>query len=482
MPFAAARAADDKTISELLGAALTCSLVEQTLATMPVEPLYFRNADLCVAKVPDSAEPRAWFADADCTDSVAYNHVAMQDYCAAAVDPIRLGNALDIDQNSWSLSPGTRIDLGARTLDGVAQPYQQRVVYRQVSTPRGECQLEMRIYKSHPAASEQHSLLALHGGSWSSRSFGYFGLELTVPHYVNQGFVVYAPFYRLLDDEDSTAACNQADFADVVTDAEAALDWVVEHAAQYGSSGNPVVFGQSAGGHLAAALTVNKTELVSAAVLLYPPTDFQDFIQRVQSGAYTNPQGLGILKNVLGTPVAQADLNSPVVVNNSFPQRVTSEAGQWPPMFLIQGMADELVEARQSVRLCDALAGRPLLADDESVATVSELREVRDCSAPLASTASALHLFRDGKHALDVCLDGRFADVCPSGGEASRALVAQSIGEAVAFSEAAARASLTSNEPQVADSGSGSSESFFLVWLLAFLLCRRKQLLTEKCK
>ncbi len=49
-----------------------------------------------------------------------------------------------------------------------------------------------------------------HGGSWSARGFGFFGLEMTIPHDVNDGFVVYVPFYRLLGGSAGSAACNQA--------------------------------------------------------------------------------------------------------------------------------------------------------------------------------------------------------------------------------------------------------------------------------
>jgi len=424
-----------QVVEDLLGTALGCSLAESERASMNIAPLYQVIDGQCMAVTPDG-DSGGWFSDNQCESPVTYTRTNMQDYCLAASNRAQLGNGVGIRADSWTLTPGNQIDFGARSLDGVTQPYMQRLVYRQVETPRGRCDLEMRVYKSHPAATGQRSMMALHGGSWSSRSFGFLGLELTIPHYVEQGFVVYAPFYRLLDDTDSSAACNQADFVDIVDDADVALDWVLDNASRFGSGGTPVVFGQSAGGHLALSLSVNRPTSVSGAVLMYPPTDFSDFLMRVQSGAYTNPQGLSILERVVGVPLNQASPASSLVDENSFPTRIATEGNDWPAMFIVQGSADALVEARQSVRLCDALAGRTLGAVDEEVGQANELRDVIACGTN-SSPASTLHLFQRGDHALDVCVNPNVDELCLSGGAASRALVAQSISNAASFSVAA---------------------------------------------
>ena len=466
-------------ISDLLGNQLLCRLAERDLANMPVEPLFQITDGQCNSVVPEN-DDGAWFGDAQCTVPVTYSRTRMQDYCAAAANRSELGNGLNILSDAWTLNPGNQLDLGARSLDGVKQPYMQRLVYRQVQTARGRCDLEMRVYKSHPNATGQRSMIALHGGSWTSRSFGFLGLELSVPHFVDQGFVVYAPFYRLLDDTDSSAACNQADFSEIVEDGNAALDWVLDNASRYGSSGAPLVFGQSAGAHLALSLSVNSPSLVSGAVLMYPPTDFSDFLLRVQSGAYTNPQGLGVLERVVGSSPESTSLSLPLVLDNSFPARVANEGAAWPPMFIVHGSADELVEARQSVRLCDALAGRELASTSQEVGNAEELRDVIVCGSS-TQPASQLHLLQLGDHALDVCLNPNIPDLCLSGGSASRSLVAQSIGESVSFSVAAHQSrsdavstgSDTNTSTDTGDTGSvstGGGGGGSLAWLSVLVL------------
>jgi acetyl esterase/lipase len=461
-------------VQSFLGNSLACLLLENELADVNIAPLQQINSEgQCVAVVPDE-EAGSWFSDAQCTSPIVYTQTTVPEFCAGAANAGTLGNGVGIRQDAWTLTPGNRLDLGARSLSGVTQPYMQRLVYRRVQTPRGACDLEMRVYKKHPGDTGQKSLVALHGGSWSARSFGFMGLELSVPHFVDQGFVVYAPFYRLLDNEESTAACNQADFSDVVNDAEFALDWVISNAADFGSSGAPIVFGQSAGGHLGLSLVVNRTASVSGAVLMYPPTDFSDFLQRIQSGAYTNEQGLSILEDVLGTgaTAATADPSLPVVVNNSFPQRVASEGLNWPPVFIVQGSADELVEARQSVRLCDALAGRILPGVAEEVGLVSEQREVVTCDATTTPN-STMHLIKLGAHALDVCLNENVSDLCPAGNATSRALISQSIVESVNFASTAFDGHNTQpddseNQPNKPESSrsSGGGIHWFLISLL----------------
>lgn len=452
-------------IKDIFRNELACLLIEPLLAEMPIAAIY-TQVNGCVSVVPNEDSAAEYFSDDKCEVPLAYEPTQLIDHCNVLIDSSLLGEGQGIDTPVWTLPPGTRFDVGARSLDNIAQPYLQRQIYRSVETTGGTCSLEMRVYSSYPEASGQQSLLALHGGSWSARGFGFFGLEMTIPHFVDQGFVVYAPFYRLLGDSEGSAACHDASISEVVDDAQAALQWVEEHAVEYGSSVKPVVFGQSAGAHLATSLAVNNPERVAAAVLFYPPTDFTDFALRAQGGFYSNEQGLGILGRVLGTRVEQADISASPIPENSFPQRIIEGDLSVPAMFMLHGVADDLVEPRQSVRLCDALAGRELGQTSESISDVTSLRELRDCG-----TDSQLQLVREGQHALDVCFaDAIIAtDLCLSGSDASREQVSQAIGDALSFARLQAL-DANSVTPEPTDAPTPSSGGVLHYLFVVFLV------------
>ena len=420
------------SLIDKLESALTCVLVESLLAEMPVEPVYAQDGAVCAEVVPDESE-RNYFTDSSCLTPLDFEVTTLGSHCDLLLDPVDLGEGSGVNEPVWTLSPGSRLDVGARPLDGVIQPYLQRQIYTNIDTPRGVCSLEMRVYANSPVVSNEltrPSLLALHGGSWSVRGFGFFGLELTIPHYVQQGFVVYAPFYRLLDNEEGSAACNQATIMEIEEDASTALAWVADNAADYGSSTTPVVFGQSAGAHLATSLLVNEPEKVAGAVLFYPPTDFTDFTSRVQQGSYTDEQGLGILERVLGVSAEVADISVSPIPENSFPIRIVEQGIEVPPVMMVHGMQDSLVEARQSIRLCDALGGQMHRAYDDKVEGPPGLREIIPCG-----TDSEVQLIKEGQHALDLCIVSVFfpTDLCPSGSEDSRQEVSAAIADATLF-------------------------------------------------
>lgn len=462
----ASRGQTNPALSEVFQNALACALIEPLLANGKPAALYSLEATNCVSVVPNDDPDAGYYLDENCTHSINFSPTPLLQYCESLIDPSLLGEGEGIVSGQWSLSPGTLLDIGARSLDGVSQPYVQRIIYRNIATSRGECQLEMRIYSPQPGVAHQGSLLAFHGGSWSARGFGFFGLELTVPHFVEQGFVVFAPFYRLLGDDEGSDACNNASINEIVDDAEAALDWVRENAEAYGGSVKPVVFGQSAGAHLALSLTVNQSESLIAGVLLYPPTDFTDFVLRVRSGEYANAQGLGILNRILGVSATQADLNASPVPENSFPLRIVESGLSIPPLFIIHGIEDELVEARQSIRLCDALAGRNLLATHAPVPTLNALRETLTCGEH-----SSLQLIKEGRHALDVCLaDIQISnELCPSGSSESRQEVSYAIAEAVEFAHRAINAQV---QATIVSTRSGATVGLFIVGLSAVLILR----------
>lgn len=425
----------DTSLLDAFESVVGCSFAGPQL-TSDLTPVttYAATAGNCeiVTDIADSSETTL-FTDENCSESFAYERTSFPSYCARTMNPESLGNAADLElepSRTWTLSQGTLFDFGALSLDGLNQPYMTRVKYKSVATDGGTCDLEMRIYKQDPNQPDLKSLIAFHGGSWTSRGFGFFGTEMTVPQYTNAGYVVFAPFYRLLDEKEGGAACHNASIEEITEDANDALQWVIDNAESWGGNNYPVVFGQSAGAHLAASLAVNHPEQVSNAVLFYPPTDFTDFAMEVQNGNYVNEQGLDILERVIGGSFETANISASPIVENSFPAIVETNPERYPPMFMLHGLADDLVEARQSIRLCGALSGSA--GDTFDIAALEsavDLRQVLSCD----QRGSEVHLIKEGGHALDVCLVGLLPDACPSGSPASVAVVSASIESSVSW-------------------------------------------------
>lgn len=466
-PHAAAQ-----SLEELAGNFAGCAVIGTARASMPVAPLFRSTGQQCISENPRSSSISTslqWHTDEACANDALFVPTPLTAFCADIAGGTELGAAENIVPQSWTLTPGNRLNIGALSLDNVPQPYMQRVKYASFATARGQCELEMRVYSPYPDSSGLRSLVALHGGSWRFRGLGFFGLEASVAHWVDAGFVVYAPFYRLIDDVDGSTACQNARIQDLTADAETALNWVLANAERYGSQGSPVVLGQSAGAHLAGSLWLNRRDDVSAAVLLYPPTDFTHFIQSVRLGEYTNQDGIDILENVLGTDAASADLSVSPIPENSFPLRVAEQPEGLAPVMLLHGEADELVDASQSIRLCNALAGRSLMTDFS--VPVGDLVSTVSCDAEASNqdVSSELRLFKEGQHALDVCIDNALLgdDACPAGSPASADLIGAALSDATAFAQQAFDAHhspLNGNGGEssgnTGGSSSGSSSSF----------------------
>jgi acetyl esterase/lipase len=291
----------------------------------------------------------------------------------------------------------------------------------------GKCSLEMRIYKKDIAATGLKPLIAIHGGSWKYRGFGFFGLESQISHYTDQGFVVFAPFYRLTGESDGNIECNgKVTWSDITSDIESALDWVEANAASYGASGPVSLMGQSAGAHLAGWLVTHRPGDIDRALLMYPPTDFRDLIDEYNFGNYSNKGGVATLAGFIGEDLDKVDVNSDVVVENSFPAIVSQNPAAYPESFILHGIEDDLVPSRQSVRLCNGYAGN-----------VVGLTAVNDGGNPASGTYkrtyncdgdTQLHLFAEASHMLDVCVPGV---ACLAGSERSQDAIRYSLNEAI---------------------------------------------------
>lgn len=439
----------------ILADAVLCESAAAFLSKPVTLPVYAGSSEQCDVVRDFSVQNTELWADENCTQALNYEPTSIGAYCDVALDPTRLGNAASRPEQlaQWTHSPGSRFDISALSVDGLTQPFVRRFNFKQVETPRGFCELEMRVYSlsADQQAQPQKPLLALHGGSWQHRASGFVGIEAMATHFVNEGFVVFAPFYRLVGETDGNVACNDASLANILDDVNDALNWVQARESDFGVQGKTTVFGQSAGGHLALSLATHRAQEIRRAILFYAPTDFSDFAQQIQTGAYTNPTGLKILEAVTGQAIDTLDLSSTLVVDNSFPALVAAAPEAFPPIFMLHGEMDSLLHFRQSVRLCNALGGSSNynMGEASLMPNLTGFATRTQCS----NNGSQLHLIAEGEHALDLCLA---KGLCLSGSADSADEVAQSMRSMLAWSSA-----------DSVDSGKASGDGLFaggLVW------------------
>ena len=421
------------SVNGIFSDALVCETASAFLSPANPSPLFSLSGDQCVIVDPGSISAGAYWSDQDCTQAIDYQPTSMSEYCGVALDSERFGNAALVNEGSttWTRSPGTRFNIGALSLDQLTQPLMRRYKYKTVQTSQGVCELEMRVYSGSGGNVAAKPLLALHGGSWQHRASGFIGVEATATHFTNNGFTVFAPFYRLIGESDGNVACNNANLADILSDVNDAMDWVNSRVGEFNLTDKATLFGQSAGGHLALSLAVNRPNDIRRAVLLYTPSDFADFATQIKTGTYTNPSGFKILETVTGSTVEALDTQSALVTENSFPARIAPAPSDYPPMFILHGEMDSLLPFRQSVRLCNALSG----SLDPDIGPASLMPNITDlASTTLCNTnGSTLHLIAEGEHALDLCIA---PGLCLSGSTESADRVAQSMRAMLAWSSA----------------------------------------------
>jgi acetyl esterase/lipase len=187
--------------------------------------------------------------------------------------------------------------------------------------PTGDVHLDLYL----PAQPPPHPLVIwFHGGGWKygDKGYDFFARDLT-----RYGFAIASVQYRL---------SGAAKYPAQIEDCEAALDWLERHHLEYGLDTHHLYLsGDSAGGHLAALLGVERGRpQIKAVCVMYPATDLAGFANQNARHGY--------LPDLLGGPVSEkrslAEEGSPV--NHVGPNA--------PPFLIFHGDLDALVPIAQS--------------------------------------------------------------------------------------------------------------------------------------
>jgi acetyl esterase/lipase len=173
-------------------------------------------------------------------------------------------------------------------------------------------------------------VIFFYGGGWVSGERGDYGFAGRA--FASNDFVAIVPDYRLVPN---------VRFPGFVEDGALAIKWARDHAAQYGGDPNRITLsGHSAGAYIAAMLALDPHYLkdagvdpktIRAAALLAGPYDFYPF---------TEQRG----RDALGNWPKPAET-----------QPITFASAAAPPMLLMAGTADTVVQPRNSKALAKAL-------------------------------------------------------------------------------------------------------------------------------
>ncbi|KID56286.1 hypothetical protein JF50_18720 [Pseudoalteromonas luteoviolacea] len=377
-------------------------------------PTLYSQDGQCNAIDTALAKRNWYYTDPQCKTAIEYKNESDTEFCLREFDykAQRYGNSEDLNfvQDAWMPGYTATLPITTKPQSFAEIPLVQRTTYKTTFNERGACHLEMRVYKN----ANNHNaipIMMIHGGGWLERLGTARTAEAQLAQFTDAGFVVYMPYYRLVEDREAGPACNQVNIEDSKQDIRDAFLWVQANNANYTNSDKSVrITGQSAGGHMAVWLSQQFPNKVDKIAPMFPVADFAHQLKEVQDGTYVH----GYIERMIAILSGKAhwqDLtgNEPVVLNNSLLEAIEHAPAQAPEMFISHGMADTIVSPSQSLRLCNALSGSIATGPAQANSLVFN----KQYAQVQCRDGSELHLLEKAEHHFDGCGLG----LCDVGGQ-----------------------------------------------------------------
>jgi acetyl esterase/lipase len=217
------------------------------------------------------------------------------------------------------------------------------------AAPVGFRPLLLDLYRPAAGAVPPPLVVFLHGGGWLRGDRSLVGPKFAgwrpgpLARLAAAGFAVASADYRL---------SGEARFPAQLDDVSAAVDWLTGRADEYGfDAGRIVLWGESAGAHLAALLGLRSPGRVRGVVDWYGPADLAALDKQVgAAGALTDDPLDSREARLLGAPVAEV----PELARAASP--ISHVRAGAPPFLIAHGTDDRAVPFEQSEALAAALA------------------------------------------------------------------------------------------------------------------------------
>jgi len=208
-------------------------------------------------------------------------------------------------------------------------------VYKTFDRKRAPLSLDVFRTSSAPVQGAP-ALLYVHGGSWKhgsktlNKRWKHIFKRIT-----DKGVVAISIDYRLYQPKGYR-------YTDPIEDVEDAVEWVYDHAQELGIDPSRIgLAGASAGGHLVlmAAQSNDVASHLSYLIAWYPITDLKGMVHQ------SNPVSRIIVERYMNGTYDMNQENYRQISPLSYSYAHT------PPLLLVHGTGDELVESSQSIRL-----------------------------------------------------------------------------------------------------------------------------------